>query len=50
MGGMGLFLPSSGSEWAELMEHSLVPLRDELTPEVLKKYYASIGGNPNTRR
>jgi tetratricopeptide (TPR) repeat protein len=48
MGGMGLFLPSSGSEWAELMEYSLQPLRDELTPEILKKYYASIGGNPAT--
>jgi tetratricopeptide (TPR) repeat protein len=48
MGGMGLFLPSSGSEWAELLEHSLLPLRDELTPELLKKYYASIGGNPST--
>jgi tetratricopeptide (TPR) repeat protein len=50
MGGMGLFLPGSGSEWAELMEHSLAPLREEMTPEPLKKYYASIGGNPNTRR
>jgi hypothetical protein len=48
MGGMGLFLPSSGSEWAELMEHNIQPLRDEMTPEVLKKYYASIGGNPAT--
>jgi tetratricopeptide (TPR) repeat protein len=50
MGGMGLFLPGSGSEWTEMMEHSLVPLRDAVTPELLKKYYASIGGNPNTRR
>ncbi len=50
MGGMGLFLPSSGSEWAELMEHSVTPLREEMTPEILKKYYASIGGNPNIRR
>jgi tetratricopeptide (TPR) repeat protein len=50
MGGMGLFLPSSGSEWAELMEHSLAPQREAMTPDLLKKYYASIGGNPNTRR
>jgi hypothetical protein len=50
MGGMGLFLPSSGSEWAELMEHAVAPLREEMTPELLKKYYASIGGNPNIRR
>jgi tetratricopeptide (TPR) repeat protein len=50
MGGMGLFLPSSGSEWAEMMEHSIAPLREEMTPELLKKYYASIGGNPNIRR
>lgn len=50
MGGMGLFLPSSGSEWAEMMEHNLAPLREAMTPELLKKYYASIGGNPNTRR
>jgi tetratricopeptide (TPR) repeat protein len=50
MGGMGLFLPSSGSEWAEMMEHNLAPQREAMTPELLKKYYASIGGNPNTRR
>ncbi|MGL4610828.1 MAG: hypothetical protein ACRCYY_14305 [Trueperaceae bacterium] len=30
MGGLGIFLPSSGSEWAEHMEYQLEPLRSEL--------------------